>query len=388
MILVDNPYVSDLLMDTVIKNNFKVIGTDIAKELAPRLSSHFLNDEEAANKYKTENLLYANSENSIEWIKKNLANTELPKQIDIFKNKGLFRDMLAPLYPNFNYKKIHIKDLKDFHPRAFGFPFILKPAIGFFSMGIYVIEDKNDWDAALDSLSVELEHIKDLYPQEVMNNQEFLLEQYIEGREYAVDAYFDKDSKPVILNIYEHIFTGTKDVSDRAYFTSTKVVKDTYETFEKVLKFIGEQTNIKQFPMHIEFRITPNNQAIPIEANPLRFAGWCMADMAYYAWGINPYEYFLNQQKPDWDKAFANKEGKQYNVIIANTPKGANLQDIDYVDYDKFNADFSNLLQIHKTNYRKYPVFAFAFSETPTDNETELNHFLHSTLEEYVVMKQ
>ncbi len=387
MILIDNPYVSDLLKDTIKQNRYKVVGTKAAKELAPNLENYFMDDAEARKNFQEKKILYANSENAIEWIKKQLADTDLPAQIDVFKNKGLFRDMLKKMYPDFAYKKIKIGELADFDPKDFGFPFILKPAIGFFSMGIYVIETPEDWQQALKNLDVELEQIKGLYPEEVMNNQSFLLEQYIEGQEFAVDAYFDKNSRPVILNIYEHIFTGTKDVSDRAYFTSKKVIEKTYDSFEKILEYIGQSTGIKQFPMHIEFRITPENQAIPIEANPLRFAGWCMADMAYYAWGINPYTCFLEQQKPDLRKICQAKEGKQYNVIIANTPKNTDLKEIKTVDYEKFTGDFSNLLQIHKTNYKKYPVFAFAFSETSEMEKEEINHFLHSSLEEYVVLK-
>lgn len=387
MLLVDKPYVSDLLIETIKKNNYPVVDTQVARELAPGIENQLIADQSAVQQYEENPLLYVNSENTIAWINQHLAHTELPGQINIFKDKGRFRDMLKPLYPDFKYKKVSLKDLKGFDTESFGFPFVIKPAVGFFSMGIYVVENDEDWKQTLSDLEIELEQVKGVYPDVVMDSTEFLVEQLIPGDEYAVDVYFDKEGDPVILNIYEHIFTNAKDVSDRAYFTSIKVIDNTHQIFLEKLQFIGKQTGIRNFPMHIELRITPEGGAIPIESNPLRFAGWCMTDMGKFAWNINPYEYFFNQQKPDWEEIFRGKNRKQYNVIIADIPRDIPLQTIDYVDYKKFEADFSNLLHIHRTDYRTYPVFAFAFSETPADEKKELNHFLHSDLIEYIVLK-
>ncbi|MFO7862998.1 MAG: hypothetical protein R6U85_03275, partial [Salinivirgaceae bacterium] len=68
-------------------------------------------------------------------------------------------------------------------------------------------------------------------------------------------------------------------------------------------------------------------------------------------------------------------------------PRDVELSDIDYIDYKKFSARFSNLLHLHKTDYKSYPVFAFAFCETTAADSDEINHFLHSNLMEYIVLK-
>lgn len=387
MLLIDKPYVSDLLIQTIKKNNYKVVGTEQAKNLVSDLNDQFLNNHEAVREYELNRKLYVNSENTIAWINQNLSHTGLPEQISTFKDKGRFREMLSPLYPDFKFQKISLTDLYAYKPEKFSYPFIIKPAVGFFSMGIYVIENKTDWDNALEDLKIELDQVKGVYPEEVMGSQEFLIEQLLDGNEYAVDVYFDEKGEPVILNIYEHIFSNAKDVNDRAYFTSIKVIERTKSIFEEKLKFIGKQTGVKRFPMHIEWRINSDGIAVPIESNPLRFAGWCMTDVTKYAWGINPYEYFLEQKKPDWDKAFEKKTGRQYNVIIADIPRDIPLEKIDYIDYKKFEADFANLLHIHKTDYKTYPVFAFAFSETRSEDKKEVEHFLHSDLTEYIVLK-
>lgn len=388
MILLDKPYVSELLINTIIKNKYPIVKTNLEMELDARLSEFLLTDEEAVKTYENDPLLYTNSENTISWINKHLKHTRLPDQVAIFKNKGLFRDMLKPIYPNFKYEKVHVDELDKFDANAFGFPLILKPAVGFFSMGIYVVANIDEWNASLLLLRKELKSVKGIYPDVVMNSASFLVEQQIQGVEYAVDAYFDDEGNPVVIDIYEHVFSSAKDVNDRAYFTSEKVILRTKKIFEKVLVEIGAQTGIRNFPMHIEFRITPQGEAIPIEANPLRFAGWCMTDMNKYAWGINPYEYFFNRQNPDWDVIFKGKANKQYNAIIADIPREVKLSNIDYIDYKKLSSRFSNLLHIHKTDFKTYPVFAFAFSETTPQDAEELHYFLHSDLMEYIVLKK
>ena len=387
MILLDAPYVSDLLKDTIKKNNYKVVKTESSEKIANELKDFFLNSKESVSNYNNSPLIYSNTENSLNWINKNLSNTKLPGQIQYFKNKAKFREILKDLYPDFKFQKFELNELINLNPEKVKYPSIIKPAVGFFSMGIYIVESPTEFSDAIKSLKLELENIKGLYPTEVMDSQEFLIEEIIDGDEYAVDTYFDKDGNPVILNIFEHVFSGGKDVADRLYFSSAKVFEKTYDKFLNELVKIGEKTEITNFPMHIEFRINSEGNVIPIESNPLRFAGWCMTDMAYYAWGVNPYEYLFEQKKPNWTEIFKGKEQKQYNVIIADIPREIPLSDIKSIDYNKFTNDFNHLLNIHKTDYKTYPVFAFAFSETDLNDNSEIDKFLFSDLREYIITK-
>ena len=63
-----------------------------------------------------------------------------------------------------------------------------------------------------------------MYPNHVVNSTKFLIEEMIEGEEYAVDAYFDRDGEPVILNIFQHPFLNSKDVSDRIYLMAIGIM--------------------------------------------------------------------------------------------------------------------------------------------------------------------
>jgi len=388
MFLIDYPYASELLMQTTEQINVPIIQTESAKKLigtTPRVLT--IEEKETLEKLSKEKepKIYCNSENSISWIQENLKHTHLPELIDLCKDKFKFRQLLKQVYPDFRFAEVSFDKLSDFEVEKFGFPFILKPVTGFFSLGIHVVENKEDWEKALIDLGKEMEDAKDIFPKEVLDSNRFLLEELIDGHEYAVDAFFKADGTPEIVNIYEHVFASGKDVSDRLYFTSKKVFEVGYDKFMAVLEALSTEGKFRNFAMHIEFRINKQGVAIPIEANPMRFAGFCMGDMTQYSRGFNPYEAYFKEEVPDWHESFKGKETLQYNAIIAS--HDINPNKIESVDYKAFGEGFSKLLHMHKIDYHKYPVFAFAFTEVEGDNSKEAEYFLKSNMHEFMSYK-
>ena len=47
--------------------------------------------------------LYSNSENAIGWIAEHLAQSDLPRKIELFKDKVAFRELMADLYPDYRF---------------------------------------------------------------------------------------------------------------------------------------------------------------------------------------------------------------------------------------------------------------------------------------------
>ncbi|MCF7929266.1 MAG: ATP-grasp domain-containing protein, partial [Spirochaetales bacterium] len=211
----------------------------------------------------------------------------------------------------------------------------------------------------------------------------FIIEQCIEGEEFAVDAYFDREGRPVILNILKHLFSSGEDVSDRVYITSKEIMRVFYDKFFPVLEGIGRLTGAKRFPIHAEFRINPEGVVVPIEVNPMRFAGWCTTDIAFYAFGVNVYEYFFEQKKPDWEAILSRMDDKLYSIIVGDLPKGLDPGKVD-VDYHRLLSAFEHVLELRKINYRRHGVFAFVFTETRAENRQELDAILQSDLTEFV----
>jgi len=386
MIILDKPYVSDFLIDTINKYEIPVLKSEYAKSINTINSTNLISDNDAIHSIINENeLLYTNSENAIGWISKNLEETNLPQQIELFKNKEKFRELISKLFPDFYFKKVAFNQLKDIDYKTLPKLIVVKPNVGFFSMGVHIIKNKNDWGNALVSLNTEIELVKDLYPLKVMNAKEFIIESYIKGKEYAVDCYFNDTGEPVILNMLEHKFSSTDDVSDRLYFTSTTLIHELKDQVQLFLKNLNDLAGLTNFPLHIEIRIE-NDMVIPIEGNPMRFGGWCTtADLTYHAFGINPYQYYFEQKKPDWDSILKTFDDAIYSIIILNNASGYTVDQIKSFDYDKLMSTFKDPLELRKIDHLKYPLFGFLFTKTSKDNLAELDNILVSNLREYVL---
>lgn len=77
--------------------------------------------------------------------------------------------------------------------------------------------------------------------------------------------------------------------------------------FTEWLERLNQYLRIRDFPFHAEIRVKDGN-IVPIEFNPLRFAGWCCTDLGLYAYGFLTVEYYLRNQAPDWERLLEKKK--------------------------------------------------------------------------------
>lgn len=386
MILIDYPYVSDFLLETIKKNNYRLISTKSARELVNDDSFAWISEEEAVKKLKEESdtPLYSNSENALGWIAKHLGDSELSRHAQLFKDKARFRELIKVFYPAFQFKTVMLEDIQSLDAGKLNFPFVIKPSVGFFSIGVHIVKNPQDWETA--RIELKYDKLKTIYPPAVLNTTTFIIEEYIEGEEYAIDCYFDKHGEVVILNILHHKFSSGSDTSDRVYSTSKEIVLKLKSSFEGFLRSIGLRSGLRNFPAHVEVRVDSKGRIIPIEINPLRFGGWCTtADLLGVAIGYNPYEYFLRNKKPDWEKVFEGKEKKIFSIIVLNNNSGFDPEEIDHFDYDLLAGDFEHPLLIRKLDVEKYTIFGFLFAETSPGNDKELSKILVSDLKKYII---
>ena len=388
MFLIDYPYVSAYLRDTIKKNNYEVVATVPAKDLLNDETLAWISEEEAVKRLKEipETPLYSNSENALGWIAMHLGNSSLYKHTQLFKDKGRFRDLTREFYPGFRYKTILLEDIKDLDEGELVFPFVLKPSVGFFSLGVHVVNVPEDLENAKQALNHA--NLKSIYPPEVLNTSTFIMEEYIRGEEYAIDCYFDKEGKAVILNILYHKFSSGSDTSDRVYTTSKEIIQKLKGSMEVFLNSIGRKMSLKNFPAHVEVRIDSDGRIVPIEINPLRFGGWCTtADLLGVAIGYNAYDYYIQNEKPDWDRIFRGKEENLFSIIVLNNNSGISPAEVDHFNYELLADSFEKPLLIRKLDVKKYFVFGFLFAESRRDNESELDKILGSDLREYISTK-
>ena len=385
MILIDQPYISDFLISTIKENNLEIISTKEAKLLVNDDTLNWISENDAKNKFinSPNPLIYTNSENSLTWIFNNLKETNLPNQIRLFKDKLKFRELTKDLFPDFLFRKVKIDEIQTLDIEELKLPFVIKPSVGFFSIGVHIVNNKSDWYAAQKELNYD--NLKSIYPEEVMNASTFIIEEYIEGEEFAIDAYFNKDGEVVILNILHHQFSSSTDVSDRVYSTSQSIIRKYKESVEAFLKPIGKKAELKNFALHVEVRIDKKGVIKPIEINPLRFGGWCTTgDLSWYAFKFNSYQYFIQNKKPNWDEIFKTKKDEIYSIILLNNNSGFKPSEISHFDFDTLKQDLENVLVVRKLDFNKYPAFGFLFTETSEGNEKELIEILNSDLSKYI----
>ncbi len=391
MILLDLPYVSGFLLQTIRQNNFPVFEPSGPLHFDSGSESFCLTEAEviAYARGNKDLRIYTNSENSINWIINNLGFTDLPRVVTLFKDKVAFRKLTQPLFPGLYFREVALENIFDLSITAIPKPFVIKPSVGFFSLGVYTVNNDRDWEEIKNRIRADIHDVKELYPTEVLNTNTFIIEQYITGTEYAFDAYYDEKGETVILNILKHVFSSGDDVSDRVYLTSTAVIRENFMRFNDFLKQIGNLVKLKNFPLHVEVRVDDNGNLVPIEINPLRFGGWCTtADTTWYAYGINSYEYFLNNLKPDWDKILETNDSTIFSLIVLNNSTGVKGIDIESFDYEKLLARFHKPLELRRIDFTAFPLFGFLFTETASDNYCELERILTSDLKEYITTRQ
>ncbi len=388
MFFIDKPYVSDFFKTTVRDNNIPVVATVAGQAIQLHQGSKRVSEAQAvAMAQASDNLLlYTTSENSIGWIAQNFPFSDIPNKIELFKNKGKFRELTQSLFPELYFTVVRTADLQNFRVNGIPMPFIIKPAVGFFSMGVYKVSSHLEWDHTVESILREIDHIKDLYPEEVLDTGSFIIEQCIQGDEFAIDAYFNATGEPVIVGIFQHAFSSDADVSDRVYLTSKNIIEENHAEFTDFAGKIGALAGVKNFPVHIELRRESNGTLLPIEVNPMRFGGWCSTpDMSFAAYGINPYLCYYLQKKPDWAKALQGKERKLFSLVVLDNSTGIEGKEIESFDYEKLLSRFEKPMELRKINYKEYPVFGFLFTETREDNFMELQNILDSDLIEFIL---
>jgi hypothetical protein len=381
MFILDNPFVSRLLVQTIKDNQYPVI------DCTNKLGVDTLSTNEAIKHISNHSnpAIYSNSENAIDWINKNLAFSELPEQINTFKDKYKFRQLTQNMYPDFYFRSININDLESVNLKSTPLPFIIKPRVGFFSMGVYKVNSNDEWTKTIDLIRQEMQNLKGLYPASVMGDVNFIIEQCINGEEFALDAYINSHGEAVVLSILKHTFASSEDVSDRVYTTSKEIIESNLQEFTEFSQKIADLSQVKNFPLHTELRRDSNGSILPIEVNPMRFGGWCTtADMSYYAYGFNQYSYYHNQKKPDWKSLLQDKENQLYSVIVLDNSSGISTDKIKTFNFQKVIDSFTHVLESRVVDYKQFPLFGFLFVETNTDDNQQLHNILMSDLSEYV----
>lgn len=385
MIILEKPYVSDFLQKTVVDLQIPVLKTEFARSLTRAREMRLIDPSQFIQLLENQEtpLLYSNSENSIDFLNHHCPDNNFTKYVNLFKDKSKQRELFSTLNPDVWYHVYSLDELDRIDLKRLPMPFVIKPVRGHASVGIHAVHSENDWRNALDSIKTEVRLMQDVFPDAVVSLHEYLIERYVDGVELAIDAYFNSEGEPVILDILTHLFASRSDMSDRLYLTSTDIIQEYYDSIMHYLEEISSLIGVKNFPFHMEMRKEANGSYIPIEINPLRFMGFCVADVDYHFYGVNPYQHYFLQQKPMWSKIIEERKGRYFGMFGIDIPKHLDKSKIRF-NYDKFIHYFSKVIHHTKMDYTKFPMALYLYAEVPTERFSEFEEILHSDLLEFI----
>lgn len=382
MIILEKPFVSETLIRCAVAHGIPVLRNGMSEQLVR--SGHALNlydDGAFGEAVRQGKRLYTMSENALGWLSEHLPESELLEKAGLLKDKAAFRKICSSMYPDFFFREVATGSLKQQDADALPYPLVLKPSVGFLSAGVYVVRDAEEYRRAVRDIDARFREVGQRFPACVVGTQRYLMEAFIRGEEYAVDVYFDKEGKPIILNIFHHRFADESDTSDRLY-CSSRALYDRYETpFTDFLVEINRVFRLHDFPIHIEFRYD-GTRAIPIEINPLRFAGFCLNELQTHISGLHPVTAYLNDVHVGREEMWKGKENDTYSFLVLERP--SDVPETVRFNRRRFCTDFSDVLEIREVTDPAAGVSATAFLRTDQAHEEEFHRILHLDMHDYV----
>ena len=382
MIVLDAPFASPALVDWACASQHPVLNSPFTRELAKDAPAlNLVGEDEAAARIANGERVYTNSENALAWVCEHGGNAEFNRIVRLCKDKGAMREALASINPDVFYVVYTQDELAAVDPASLPLPVVLKPAVGFCSMGVYVISTPADWATALDDIRHEQDTWATRYPESVVDARSFVIESYIEGDEYAIDVYFDEKGAPVILNILRHDFASPEDTSDRLYVTSAGIIANVEPRLAAWLGKANEALGARDFAAHVEIRMDDDGNIAPIEFNPARFAGLGGTDVALYAWGLRTYEAFLTGAPVNLHALVSGHEEDTYTMSLLGPAPDANLA--APFDYDALTSRFTDVLGLTPFDVNAVGSYGFLFLHNTPDTMDELDWLLHSGLREF-----
>ncbi|MCA0971487.1 ATP-grasp domain-containing protein [Halobacillus litoralis] len=303
----------------------------------------------------------------------------------LVKDKAEFRKLLSSIDPDYFFRRVTLDELLKMDRRNVPYPVVIKPNRGYSSVGVYIVQSKEDWDEAVRGLYSDLVLSKQMYSDSVVDGEDIIVEEWIDGQEFAFDCYFDRDGNPVVLSVLKRIFSSDQDTSDRIYYTSSNVVREIQEEIMEYLHVLNDHLQLRNYPFHMEVRRT-KEKIIPIEVNPLRFAGIGTTDVSEHAFGVQAAEYYFQDQVPDWEQLVESTDNSIYGFFCADVPLHISRNLIEEIQHEKLKEEFHCILEYRNLETANDRTFAVIFFKA--ESMDELRYLLNIDLEPFIKLKR
>jgi len=344
--------------------NYIITGTTYNSKYAsaPDAGIRVLSAEELAAsdiRFTASDKIYVPSETSLSLVIERSKNPDIVTGIHSLKDKYLCRKALSKLYPDFYFDKCGLNDISKL--KINDKKIVIKPQKGFFGTGVRFAEAGADLEALSREISMEVAEYSRFFPKSILSVNEYIVEEYISGEEYAVDMYFDELGQAVIMNIYHHPAPLNDDYAHLMYYSDASLFAKYLDTFTRFFNDFGAQLELKNFPIHAEFKLQ-GQDFIPIEFNPMRYGGFGLADLGFHSYGIHPIAAYFAGNTLDWNDIWQTRQEYSYAFILAYNPKQLSPQ--HKPNHERFRKHLQQHVEIMdyiKLDHSSNPVFAIAY---------------------------
>ena len=307
------------------------------------------------------------SETSLDLLISRITDDSKINAILKLKDKYLFREILLKIYPNYKFQKINVEEIESLIITEKS---VIKPVKGCFGTAVRVIEPNIDFLKLSAELQEEMQKNGTIFSDNVLSKEDFIVEQFIGGEEFAVDLFYNSSGEPCVINIYHHPMPNNLAYLHMIYYSSKTVFEEIYDKAKYFFTELNKILKVKNFAMHSEFKLN-DGQLIPIEINPMRFGGMGLGNMIFHALGVNPYQYFLEEREPDWRGIWKGKEFDNFVFFIAYNSLNKSVKD-HKPNIVKLKQKFSKVLLEKQFDYQKQLTFAIFCLEETNQNIPEL----------------
>jgi ATP-grasp domain len=315
------------------------------------------------------------SEAAIELVTSRIVDPGKQQAVRLLKDKYAFRQMLGNLYPQYQYQLVKSADIQELKIDRKS---IIKPVKGVFGTAVRTIDQDTDLTNLSGELQSELLKNKSIFSDSVLSQEDFLVEQYIEGEEYAVDMFYNSSGDPCITNIYHHPIPANLAYLHVIYYSSKLVFDRIYTKAKVFFTALNKILNVTNITIHGEFKLD-GEELVPIELNSLRCGGMGLGNLIFHSLGVNPYLYFLNEIEPDWQQLWHGKDQDLFTFFIAYNGKNIDLTTHN-PNYQLLEQQFTEILFKQYFDYQSQLAFGIYFLKETNQNlslllEIEFDNF-------------
>ena len=294
------------------------------------------------------------------------------------KDKFAFRQLLKSIYPEFYFKQCKLEELPSEIPNN-GSRYVIKPVKGCFGTGVRVVDGSVDVQILLAEIRVEMSKNILIFSSEVLTPDEFLIEAYVEGEEYAVDMFYDNYGKPIVTNVYHHPMPSNPAYLHMLYYASREIFEKVYGQAKEFFTKLNTLLTVTNLPIHSEFKMQ-DGQLIPIELNSFRFGGMGLANLGYHALGVNAYRRYIEDRESDWESVWRDRENI-YGFFIAYNGSTTDVAK-SRPDWERLREQFTRIILEVPFDYRTQLAFGILFVE---EKKERLHEILKIEFDNYFV---